>query len=233
MIPSYFWFPTNFSERADWFDNFSTQFAIVAASLGLAAKVEQVADDNAVIQFLSTARPQIAAYDDAMREYQRIITEGNIGEPIPQIPASPVFSLPQIVPTGIYQRLVELRTQIMAADAYTDEVGTLLRIIPQKKPKPVPMTVKLKLVTHASATNYMFSAVVSNRGEADMWDLYILRKGAANWEKIGTFTGKSADVQLTPTTPGEAEQMQVRVQGRKNNQNYGQPSDPVYTTINP
>jgi hypothetical protein len=38
---------------------------------------------------------------------------------------------------------------------------------------------------------------------------------------------------VTPTTPGESEQIQVRVQLKKNNQNYGQPSDMVYVTVNP
>lgn len=233
MIPSHLWFPTSLADRAVWFENFAVQFANLAASLGLSSKVEQVQDDNAVIQFAAFTLLQVDTYEDAMREYLHTISEGRIGEPTPQIPANPVFSFPQSVPTGIFQRLIELREVILASDAYTPEIGTLLRIIPMKKPKPVPMEVKLKLITHAAATDYIFTAVVSERGEADSWDLYTLRKGAANWEKFSTFTGKSADVQLTPTTPGEAEQLQVRVQGRKKNENYGQPSDPVYTTINP
>jgi len=40
-------------------------------------------------------------------------------------------------------------------------------------------------------------------------------------------------VSITPATPGDTEQMQVRVQLRKSNQNYGQPSDVVYVTVNP
>jgi len=66
-----------------------------------------------------------------------------------------------------------------------------------------------------------------------MWDVLILKKGASGWQSVKTAVGKSVDVQITPNTPGEAEQIQVRVQLKKNNQNYGQPSDMVYVTVNP
>ena len=45
--------------------------------------------------------------------------------------------------------------------------------------------------------------------------------------------GKSADVSVTLTTPGQPEQVQVRVQLLKNNTNYGQLSDASYVTVNP
>jgi hypothetical protein len=51
--------------------------------------------------------------------------------------------------------------------------------------------------------------------------------------KQETCSGKSADISITPTTPGDAEQIQVRVQLRKSNADYGQPSDPAYVTVNP
>lgn len=65
-----------------------------------------------------------------------------------------------------------------------------------------------------------------------MWDVYIQRKGGS-WEKVHSATGKSSDVHVTPSTPGDAEQLLVRVQLRKNNADYGQLSDIVPVTINP
>jgi hypothetical protein len=45
--------------------------------------------------------------------------------------------------------------------------------------------------------------------------------------------GKSCDVTLTPTTPGVPEKLQVVIQLKRNNENYGQPSDAVSVTVNP
>ena len=49
----------------------------------------------------------------------------------------------------------------------------------------------------------------------------------------GLFAGILVNVVITPTTPDKPEQLQVRVQLRKNNQNYGQLSDVVSVTVNP
>ena len=233
MVPSNKWFPTNLPERAVFFANFKTQFMIVAASLGLAGKVGQVEKDNDVIQFIATAKTQVDAFDDAMRQYRTIISEGAIGANTPEIPAVPSLNLPAAVDTGIFQRLSELRTQILAADGYTDEIGALLGILPSQPPSIASGDVKLGIAVHEAANGYVFTVVASNRAEADSWDVYALRKGANSSEKIGTFLGKSADMTYTPTTPGLAEQFQCHIQGRKNNQNYGQPSDIVNVTVNP
>jgi hypothetical protein len=65
-----------------------------------------------------------------------------------------------------------------------------------------------------------------------MWDVYILRKGGS-WTKVDSASGKSADIHITSSVAGDAEQIQVRIQLRKNNADYGQPSDPAYVTVNP
>ncbi len=233
MILSGKWFPTNLPARAVWYANFSKQFGIVAASIGLASDVAQVEADNAVIQFIADTFNQIKAFDDAMRQYRRIITEGNIGETTPAIPASPVYALPAAVPTGIFERLNDLRDRITVATDYTDEIGALLGILTTKSIPIAPTEAKPTIQAFAAQTGYMYSMIVANRAESDVWEVWELRKGATGWKKAESFTGKSGDVTVQPTTPGDAEQMQVRVQLRKNNANYGQPSDVVYVTVNP
>ncbi len=48
------------------------------------------------------------------------------------------------------------------------------------------------------------------------------------------FTGRAPHLAaLRPLNPGDAEQIQVRVQLRKNNANYGQLSDIVYIALSP
>ena len=48
-----------------------------------------------------------------------------------------------------------------------------------------------------------------------------------------TATGKSTDVTVAPQTPGKPQQLQVRVQLQRKNENYGQLSDTVFVTVNP
>ena len=85
----------------------------------------------------------------------------------------------------------------------------------------------------AAAFGYTFALIVSGRGKSDMWEVQIRRKGSETWQTTGSATGKSADFTIAPTTPGAAEQIEVRVILKKANQIYGQPSDPTYVTLNP
>lgn len=234
MTPSNRWFPTSLAARAAWFLNFYTQFAIVAASLGFKpADVDAVEDDNTLMQYLADIFNQIKAYDSAMTQYRKLVTEGDIGDPTPAFPANPNFALAKEIATGLFERLNDLRDRIMVAPNYTNETGALLGILPSAPDSISPGDVKPSIQVFAAATGYTFSVVVADRAESNMWEVFILRKGAANWTSAGSYTGKSGDVTVSPTTPGAAEQMQVRVQLKKNNANYGQPSDVVYVTVNP
>ena len=234
MIPSQRWFPTSLAARAAWYLNFYTQFAIVAASLGFKqADIDAVEDDNTLMQYLADIFNQLKAYDAAMTQYRKIVTEGDIGEPTPAFPPNPNFALAKTIPTGVFERLNALRDRIMVAPDYTDEIGALLGILPSAPDSITPGDVKPSIQVFAAATGYTFSIVVADRADSNMWEVFIMRKGATTWTSAGSFTGKSADVTVLPTTPGDAEQMQVRVQLKKANQNYGQPSDVVYVTVNP
>ena len=234
MIPSQTWFPTSWAERAIWFQNFQVQFSAVALSLGFtAADIAEVDKDNEIIQFLANTMVQMDAFDDAVRQYRRIITTGDIGDPIPSFPANPTFALPASQPTGIFERLNKLRERIMVAPNYTNEIGALLQILPSTPDSISPELVKPTIKITAAQTGYLFSVVVEKREKADMWDVLTLRKGATSWETVKTAVGKSVDVVVSPQTAGESEQIQVRVQLKLKNANYGQPSDIVYVTVNP
>lgn len=234
MIPSNRWFPTSLPARAAWFLNFYTQFALVAISLGFKqTDIDAVESDNSVMQFLADIFNQLKAYEAAVGQYRKIITENDIGDATPAFPANPNFALPVVVPTGIFERLDKLRTKIMAADDYTDEIGALLGILPSAPDSISPEDVKPVIEVSGAQTGYLFTIIVKDRADADQWDVLILRKGASQWTSVGRFTGRSADITVTPTTPGDAEQIQVRVQLRKSNANYGQLSDIQYVTINP
>lgn len=169
-----------------------------------------------------------------MTQFRNIVTTGDIGDTAPPFPAFPTPGIPLISPVvGIFERLSEVyRPRIMASAAYTDEQGALYGLIGAGPEPPDPSTVQPTLNTFPAATGNMFSAVVTGRAQADQWEISMAEVGTTNWTTAGTFTGKSSDITV-PNTTGKPVQMQVRVQLRKGNANYGQPSAIILTTVNP
>lgn len=234
MIPNAKWFPSGLQNRAAWYANFNTQFALVATLLGFTnADITAVNNDNTMMQFLADYDVQEKAFSKAVTQFRRIITEDDIGEPTPVFPDVPTLGNPGNCATGMFERLNDLRDRILVAPGYTNEIGAILGILPTQSEQIAPETIKPTIQASAAQTGYVFSLTVTGRADADMWEVLVLRKGTAGWASVKTATGKSVDVTIQPSVAGEAEQMQVRVQLRKNNQNYGQPSDIVYVTINP
>jgi hypothetical protein len=112
--------------------NFATQANASGLTYGLtAAEITQIGQDNDVIQFLADAAVTIDAYDDAVRAYRKVITEGDIGDPTPAFPVNMDLSLPVVIPTGMFERLNNYVERIRASAAYTPETGAIYGIIPQ------------------------------------------------------------------------------------------------------
>lgn len=198
------------------------------------ATLPEIADITNDLENLEEAGEISEVVDDNKKvctQIKQALFNGDENVPIPEYPVFPVAVLPQPAKAGALQRFIDRGKRWKTSNGWTPEIGTALGY-DGPAPKPVPGTVKPSIEAFAAAANAMFSLVVSNRGEAPMWDVYILRKGG-NWTKVDTASGKSADIHVALTTPGEAEQIQVRVQLRKNNEDYGQLSDPVYVTLNP
>lgn len=139
---------------------------------------------------------------------------------------------PAEVPPGIEKYIRDVRREVVGYTNYAKADGEAMGFEATAVPSLNPNDVKPDITGHAAAHNYDASIVVTGRGGATMWDVYILRKGG-EWTKLTTCEGKSGDIHITPTTPGDAEQVQIYIQLRKGNQNYGQPSDPIYLTFNP
>lgn len=233
IIPSKSFFPTTLLERVAWFANFNTHAQAEGLQYGLVqADLDQIKDDNDMMQFIGTSFVDLDAFSQGWTAFRNILMTGTIGEPTPNTPMTPSLSPPTIPPTGIFQRLNQYRDIVRASLTYTKEVGETWGIEPST-PEPIsPSLVKPDIQLFGAANNHHFSIVVTGRGEAVMWDVYILRKGG-NWEKHETCQGKSADISVALTSPGDAEQIQVRIQLRKNNADYGQVSEPAYVTLNP
>jgi hypothetical protein len=233
MIPSKRWFPTNLPARALWMLNFATQFALVATSLGfIAADITSVEDDNRVFQFLADIFNQLKAYEEAVRQYRIQITENDIGKPTPQFPAPPKFTLPVVVPTGIFERLDRLRTKIMAADGYTDEIGALLGILPTQTERPPESELKPVVTVTPKFSDYKYTVHATRMGKPG-YKVQLRRMDSDKWTDVAQSQTADIELQATPTVAGQPESVQIQVLLMENNQVVGQPSDAVYVTLNP
>ncbi|MBK8467461.1 MAG: hypothetical protein IPL32_16720 [Chloracidobacterium sp.] len=235
MIPSKTWFPQSLQERAAWYENFNFQAQSTGASLGLTVDdLTQINEDNMMMQFLASTAVTFETFNESFTLFRNLVTTGDIGDTPPPFPAFPSPGIPLISPVvGIFERVSEVyRPRIMASAAYTDEQGALYGLIGAGPEPPDPATVEPTLKTFPAATGNMFSAVVTGRAQADQWVISYAEVGTTNWIVAGTFTGKSGDITV-PNTTGKPIQLQVRIQLRKGNANYGQPSAIILTTVNP
>lgn len=209
--------------------NIATYTANVGAT---APEIADIAADRANLEYAESYSDVVDGNKKTVFQIKQALFNGDEDIPVAVYPEFPEGSLP--APggkAGAYQRFQERGKRWKTAPGWTSEIGTALGY-DGPSPKPDPSEVKPTIELTAAASDYHFSVVVSGRGEANMWDVYILRKGGS-WTKVESATGKSADIHIAPTLAGDAEQIQVRIQLRKNNQDYGIVSDPVYVTVNP
>jgi len=235
MIPSNKWFPQSLIERAAWYENFNFHAQSTGATLGLTVDdLTQINEDNSMMQFLKDTAVAFESFNESLTQFRNIVTTGDIGDTAPPFPEFPTPGIPLITPVaGIFERLSDVyRTRIMASAAYTDGQGALYGLIGAGPEPPDPATVQPTLATFPAATGNMFSAVVTGRAQSDQWQVSMAEVGTTSWTTAGTFTGKSGDITV-PNATGKPVQMQVRIQLRKSNANYGQPSAIILTTVNP
>ncbi len=236
MVPSSKWFPTNLAARAAWFLNFSVQFANYAAALGLGSFTGQVGSDNDDFQSIAATRLTLRNFDSAIADFLRELTELSVGSPQPVFPSENFTAPPKGVAAGIFQRLDELRTLIMAQPNYTSAMGSAMGIETSGGGGNglAPEFIKPEIEVFAAATGYLYSVVTTHRHNADQWLVSVSEAGSVDWATVITATGKSVDVTYVPE-PGSTGpvQLQVRVQLRRSNANYGTPSQIALVTVNP
>jgi hypothetical protein len=169
-----------------------------------------------------------------LRQFRIILTEGPIGDPTPAFPANPAFTLPEVRPTGIFQRLIELRDRILAAPAYTDEIGALLGIIATNLQPATPESeLKPAISVSQSIGGFKFNVDVTRKG-MPAYKIQIARLADPNkWDDAAFATTNPCEVTVPPTDPTHPERIMVRAILLKGNQPTGLPSDIVSVTVNP
>lgn len=236
-VPSSKWFPGTLQDRAAHMQNFSDQMQNVGAGLGFGtAELDRIKDDNTMVQFIASSAVTVNAFASGMVDFRNVMTEGDIGDPTPALPTFSGLVLPTTsspVETGIWERHIDDVERIRKHPTFTPETAAVLGIEIVQPDAPDTGTLAPAIEVSAAAYGYLFSVVVSGRFDSDMWEVWVARVGTSDWTLAKTSGGKSTDVTIDPGESSGPIQLQVRVQLRRNDANYGQPSQIAQVTINP
>lgn len=228
------WYAKSLDGLAAWWANFLLQYP------NFQGKYPILHDNNAAliaagawVEYWVDARH---SFDETSKQISAYFNTIAGNDPNADPPSLPIVALPPNtpaeVPPGIETFIRDIRREVVGMTNYAKADGEAMGFEAPTSANIIPAQVKPTIQVTGAANNHHFSIVVSGRADSTMWDVYIMRKGG-NWTKQDTCSGKSADISVPLQTPGDAEQIQVYVQLRKSNADYGQPSDPAYVTLNP
>lgn len=194
--------------------------------------ITSITNDTANMEFMMELAPIADEFKTSVFGVKRKLIRGNIGEALGTIMAAPATTAPFALVAGIEKRSRERDQRFKRSKTMTEAALIGLDLVDTSE-NISPGTVKPTVDVFGGQNGYMFSVVVGNRGDSDSAEVKIRRSGSETLTAVKTFTGKSVDVTVTPNTPGQPERLQVVIQLKKKNEDYGQPSDAVSVTINP
>ena len=228
------WYPNSMDSLAAWWANFLLQYPNFESKYAVLHTNNTALDAaGAWVEYWVDARH---SFDETSKQISAYFNTIAGNDPNADPPSLPIVALPPNtpaeVPPGIETFIRDIRREVVGMTNYAKADGEAMGFEAPTSANIIPAQVKPTIQVTGAANNHHFSIVVSGRADSTMWDVYIMRKGG-NWTKQDTCSGKSADISVPLQTPGDAEQIQVYVQLRKSNADYGQPSDPAYVTLNP
>lgn len=184
------------------------------------------------LQYLKDIFDLYEADKKTVAQIKRTVHDGDPDSVIAAFGGFPAFAPPHPLVAGLEALAQKRNRRFKAADGYTREIGIALGIEGDSQ-KVVPDTVKPTFEAHPAQMGYEAALVIFNRGDSNMWKALGQKANAAKWFELTSGTGKSGNVTIEPTTPNQPERILVMIQLYKNNEPYGQPSDPQYVTFNP
>jgi len=225
---------TTWGGKAAMFANVRVKIAGHAAALGLSpaeiTAIFNLCDEYAAVYAYHT---QMLAGAAALTEWRDLAMSGQPkGDPLPDPPASPAWVAPSNGILGILTTFRDKRDEWVAAPGYTQTIGEDLMIVKPDGGELPEEDVTPTIQVSAADTGYLFAIMVAGRAAADQWKVETRQKGQ-DWKNAGSFTGKSADITITPLTPGDPEKVEVRVRLRLKNEDYGNLSQIATVTVNP
>lgn len=226
--------------RIDTFEKLLAMHLLQKANLPIyqtqvGATTQDITDVTNAADNMQIVKDYVDLFDAAKKTGTKIkqtVFNGDMDEEITKFPTVtvPVFDTPLLA--GYLERANKRNRRFKAADGYTKEIGIALGIDGDTY-KPAPESIVPTLEVFPAQTNYHAAIVVGNRGDSTMWKMFGRRQNEEKWTELASGTGKSADIQIAPTNEGKPERIEMQIRLYKNNEPYGQPSNPVYATLNP
>lgn len=184
------------------------------------------------LQYLKNYSEIVEADKMTVNRIKRSTYDGDPNAPVTTFGGFPAFAPPHPLVAGLKESAQKRNRRFKAADAYTKEIGIALGIEDGAAAR-APEEIKATFEAFPSQMGYEAALVVSNRGKSNMWKALGQKANSPKWSELASNTGKSGNVKIEPATPGQPERILVMIQLYKNNEPYGQPSDPQYVTFNP
>jgi hypothetical protein len=233
--PSFLWYATNLQEQAAWHVVFNKQAQIDGTTYGLTSgEVDQIKSDMQMVVALAAAINALETYDGVLRAFRKGVMELAIDGTTPTWPGNLVVTSAADVPRGIWERVIDYADRIKASAGYTNAVGESYGIVGVSPSAPVPAAVKPDITLIEATHGFLYTVVVSKREDADAWQVFDRPANTGGAYRLAaTGTGKSIDITYNPGTGTDPVQLEVYVQLRRNNANYGQPSEIGLVTANP
>jgi hypothetical protein len=194
--------------------------------------IDEVMHDAANLQTLVDYAALIEANKKAVNKIKQQLYDGDKDEEISPFPVFTAFTPPFPLLAGALERAQKRNRRFKAADGYTKEIGIALGI-DGDAPSISPDSIKTTFEAFAAQMGYKAGLIISNRGKSTMWKALGQRAGSQKWFDLASGTGKAGNVEIEPTTEGQPERLLIMIQLYKDNEPYGQPSDPQYVTFNP
>ena len=224
------------------FDELIDMLTVQAANIGeykdeleaTGSEISAITEDLANLTYIKSFTETLDANKKSVTKIKQDLFNGDESEPISDFPVFVAGALPNpAAKPNALGRHNATNARWKTAAGYTEQIGIAMAIVSPPAPNVIPGDVKPTINVFEAQTGAHFTVVAGNRQAADSFRVMALRKGSNEWVVADTGVGKSVDVHMTLTTPGEPEQIQVRIQLRKNGADYGQISDTVYVTLNP
>ena len=223
MIPSSKWFPSSLSERAAWYKNFNTNIQIIGADLGLTpAELATIDDDNNMLQFIARLDVAAGAYDTALREFRRLMTEGDAGTKSPAFPDPLTMTPPANGRIGIYERLDGFVRRVRAAANFTDETNALLGTAPKRYKKVarhLEDEARPEIGVSAAVGNIVLVKFV--RHSADGVAIDALLDNDSEWQPLGRFIKSPAKIAIPQNDENLPRSVQIRARFLDGNEPVG------------
>lgn len=216
--------PQALQALAAWYANFYLQFEMIAAEFGLDPAA--VKEDNNMVQYLAQADTAYKANIDGFRGFRDETLYGDIDGTTATLPAPNLPPAPAAVPIGIVERLVKIVDQIKAANAYTEEIGNQLGIIPPEIDRPAEEMPIIK----AEAVPDSKVSVRFTRNHTDGVAIETKFAKSEDWKKHGNFGKSPAVLDIERNADNSPQLVQVRARFLDGNTAVGS-SSPIIEVI--